>query len=712
MPPKAFDVSWLFPDFSQLWNYTNLASWLSSFFCGLIFVVAIVFSGYFWWRRHQALKNIKWLSELLASVTKDNAVEKRNSLIEEAKKGEKIKSNVTGHLWLQFNETLVRQDSPTLKLKSTLDPRHFFNARTLATGALESRLIAAVPGFLTAFGLLGTFVGLLVGLSGLDLSGHIEQMRHGITSVVDGAKTAFITSVWGVITSVLFNFLEKAMEQTLRSKLYDLQAEIEKRFPRLRAEEQLRELIHYDKESSITLQTLAEQIGTKMQESVFQVSENMQSTLEKCLEELLLPTLEHLKNEATSGSQKALENLVAKFSDGIQSQGSDQRDLMTKSAEEFQTASASMSQTINTLTEQLERSHIQSQENEEKLSTCLATQLNDFLENNQKQINLIGETLHENINDITGKIYKDSQNQNADFLEQLKTQLSSVLANIEDNARTSYDNNIELNQGLQVNFSELLGSLKSQSASIKQVTNEGVSSFADLLNERDLNLENKINQLTDSLATTGKNLHEQTRESVDATLNASKSILEQGKALQIQIESWSSSNQTFSKELSSASSELNKASSNATELSKNLDKSTRLFQEAASTLSNKTIKLEELLARTANDLKQYQNKYSNVVTQLDHVVPKIERLFENSNDCFDRLSKTQNDFLLRQKQHVDELNTRVTQMLENYAAKANTQTADHLKIWSESTTDYATKMNDSMNALSAIVEEIEDKITR
>ena len=51
------------------------------------------------------------------------------------------------------------------RLFNTIDAPHFFNTYTLARGLTENRLVAAMPGILTAIGVVGTFAGLQMGLA-------------------------------------------------------------------------------------------------------------------------------------------------------------------------------------------------------------------------------------------------------------------------------------------------------------------------------------------------------------------------------------------------------------------------------------------------------------------------------------------------------------------------------------------------------------------
>lgn len=67
------------------------------------------------------------------------------------------------------------------------------------------RLVEMVPDILTSLGILGTFVGLVWGLRGFDPVSY-EAMASSITSLVDGIKVAFITSIYGITLSMAFSY--------------------------------------------------------------------------------------------------------------------------------------------------------------------------------------------------------------------------------------------------------------------------------------------------------------------------------------------------------------------------------------------------------------------------------------------------------------------------------------------------------------------------
>jgi hypothetical protein len=84
------------------------------------------------------------------------------------------------------------------------DIRSFINEEAIET-YVHRGILEMIPDVLTSLGILGTFVGLVVGLRSFDPSGY-EQMAGSITPLINGIKVAFITSIYGISLSLAFSF--------------------------------------------------------------------------------------------------------------------------------------------------------------------------------------------------------------------------------------------------------------------------------------------------------------------------------------------------------------------------------------------------------------------------------------------------------------------------------------------------------------------------
>jgi biopolymer transport protein ExbB/TolQ len=64
-------------------------------------------------------------------------------------------------------------------------------------------LYNSIPSVFTTLGVLGTFIGILIGLQNF----NVDTLNESIPSLLEGMKTAFITSVIGIILSIIFKTL-------------------------------------------------------------------------------------------------------------------------------------------------------------------------------------------------------------------------------------------------------------------------------------------------------------------------------------------------------------------------------------------------------------------------------------------------------------------------------------------------------------------------
>lgn len=71
-------------------------------------------------------------------------------------------------------------------------------------------VVLQIPGTLTGLGLLGTFIGLLAGISSVQVS-SVEATLESIIVLFSGIQVAFYTSVSGVILSMAFNIIYKVI---------------------------------------------------------------------------------------------------------------------------------------------------------------------------------------------------------------------------------------------------------------------------------------------------------------------------------------------------------------------------------------------------------------------------------------------------------------------------------------------------------------------
>jgi len=88
------------------------------------------------------------------------------------------------------------------------DTREYINEETVIDKPGHTQLAELIPGLLTSLGILGTFMGLMQGLSSVDFS-NAEGTIQSIPQLLSGMRFAFATSVAGIACSLLFNMLNR-----------------------------------------------------------------------------------------------------------------------------------------------------------------------------------------------------------------------------------------------------------------------------------------------------------------------------------------------------------------------------------------------------------------------------------------------------------------------------------------------------------------------
>ena len=88
------------------------------------------------------------------------------------------------------------------------DLEEYINEETIIDKPGHGELAELIPSLLTSLGILGTFMGLMEGLSDLDFS-NAAGMMESIPALLSGMRFAFATSVAGIACSLAFNMCNR-----------------------------------------------------------------------------------------------------------------------------------------------------------------------------------------------------------------------------------------------------------------------------------------------------------------------------------------------------------------------------------------------------------------------------------------------------------------------------------------------------------------------
>ncbi len=157
-----------------------------------------------------------------------------------------------------------RDGTGKLTKRRTVDAAEVLRESVLGPSFSTSRLILAIPSILTGLGVLGTFVGLQLGIGSLDFS----DLEKSIRPLIQGCAVAFSSSVWGVGASLLFSWWEKAWEGFAVGRVHKIHVRVDALFPRYVPEEALADMERTSRGTEDLLKGLAVAIGAEMQTAI------------------------------------------------------------------------------------------------------------------------------------------------------------------------------------------------------------------------------------------------------------------------------------------------------------------------------------------------------------------------------------------------------------------------------------------------------------
>ncbi len=124
--------------------------------------------------------------------------------------------------WQAFRQSLLPARQADTPIYYTQAPHSYFNISTLIESRINLRLYQAVPNILVGIGIWFTFIGLVAALwfasEGVSAN-DINQAQQSLRDLLHAATFKFVTSIAGLLASILFSWAEKSSLHRLSQQL-------------------------------------------------------------------------------------------------------------------------------------------------------------------------------------------------------------------------------------------------------------------------------------------------------------------------------------------------------------------------------------------------------------------------------------------------------------------------------------------------------------
>ena len=384
-----------------------------------IFVYGILFS-FFIWVVFFLLKTIRRASLVsnLVNQVSQHAKPAKPEILPHLKTAFDCNSELA-EVWHEFQNSLITREPKENQAKivyKTDEASLFFSEERLLGQHMNLRFWNSVSALLVGLGILGTFVGLVWGLrsfSGIN-DFTSDEIREAIKELLPGVSTAFVTSVWGMLTSLLFNGLEKWRINRINRAIAELQHALDQLFTLTMPEE-----IAFRQEDELKQQTAAlKSFSTDLANDIKRAMDSIISEARAQDAQTNQEIIQELQNTPTAISDTLAEKLAPNLNN------------LNITVEELQRQSERLDALHQSLLESINQNTQDSQEITQELRN-VPTAINQIMELHFNHLNTtienLSTTLMESKNDIQTEMEHGRQEILGEF-HRVRNSLSNAMA--------------------------------------------------------------------------------------------------------------------------------------------------------------------------------------------------------------------------------------------------------------------------------------------
>ncbi len=468
---------------------TDIVTWASA---AVIVLVFLVFSGeeIKLYRIKRAIRKLLGSDNVLAS----------------------IKKNKIAELGDKYSETINIETNSGKK--TNIPAAEYFNeVNVCKCNKLNLRMLDTASSSLVGLGLLGTFLGLTLGISNFD-SSDTTRINESIQGLLAGMGTAFLTSLLGMGFSIILIWIDKALRHSLYKFIYGLT-------------EKLDSLYYID---DIELSSINQQ---KIVDQLYRV-------LKADMQQQTVALVDKLTYHNAEGKEVSVGNAIREILTENQEQSKALKSFSTDLAIELnngfdEVISRQMQQKILPLMENVDKTTNAIVEHIDQMASQVSSPATDMM---QKVVDELKQSMQSMVNEFSTGLSGSATSQLENLALQLGTaaqamadfpkNMQSISATLQvtidevknavsEISNTSANANSTAMQQMQEQITFATGAISSAIAQVKEVmsgisqssqeqSNQMVSKLADAAEKMGTFLSGTISTLSDSVQQSVKNI--------------------------------------------------------------------------------------------------------------------------------------------------------------------------------------------------------------
>lgn len=419
-----------------------------------------------------------------------------NSLKNFPENTNQINDNELEAVWEDYQDTFINYNGGR---KTDEFSNDYFNEKNLISKKTNLKLLSSLPSILVGIGILGTFVGLTFGISNFKTT-STDLIKESIEVLLSGMGTAFISSIYGMLLSLVFTIIEKVQSNRLQSIIHEYCYKLDKQYKISKEDERkiqllqqintisdffvhtdennnqvkpaniFRDIYEESRKQSQALQSFSTDLSTKIeagfetimsnqiQKGVIPELQALKAEIENLGKKLQDPTTEMTQN-IVKDLQSALGNMIDEFKTAMSGSTKSELEELTKLLSQAGSSLTDFPEKLQNMTDNLNNNFVKLQKVVQQISLQTLSQSEESTERMKVQVEEMSRILTTQVGEL--QIGQE---------ELIGQQTKNI--QISDKLLTTYNTSIEKMEGLSKEVTQTISEFSKVQIGLASVSNQ------------------------------------------------------------------------------------------------------------------------------------------------------------------------------------------------------------------------------------------------
>ena len=678
--------------FSQTINWAFIVAFVATF---------LLYKYHFVKPLDARYKEIETYLDILKKYNPQNVNVYFESLSQKMENSDLIKG-----IWRKYQRTLISiPGKDGLEKYSTVESESYFSVAAFTEG-MKGGLWSGLAGTFTGIGILGTFIGLTIGLAGVDTS-STGALSSSISGLLGGMSTAFVTSIFGIVSAIVFGVWHSQNMKRFGDAVSRFTDALDQVFIRKSVEEILLEELAESRAQRAAM----EQLSTDMAISICdhlpdvldQLAEKMDSAMKGNLD-TMLAGLSERQDKQTEQLMQISSNTNSLVIGGFDQLGDVLKKGVGQGAEELGNSLKNLSSDIASLAEGirdiLDRSTKASSEANQKTLDALNEAISKMNETMEGMANKQTEETDKNIQRMTA-LMEEMKTTMKDIFDEMSASAKEQRTEIGEIAKDSADQTKENLGAINASVKELMAGIGGQMQQMQSIIGKFAIESADQTKEnlgvinasvKELMAEiaDQMQQMQSMMDTHEKHMQEtldQMRQAVSSSGNvvnaAGKTVEAAGKTAKVFVEAADD----VSMKLKTAAEPLQKAAEPLKQAATSLDNGVQVLAQSMTKQQADAKSVAESMQKISGDymesslyvksaLEEARNSWTAYEDRFKGVSGELEKAFVQLDNGMQKYNKATNEGLIAKLKEFDETISTAVDTLAGVTEEVNENIED------------------------------------